>query len=78
MKGLGLPPGNTNSFIVKLNDAIAALNAGDIATACTDLQIFINEVNAQTQPPKNKLLTPAQAKVLIDLAQQIRALIGCP
>lgn len=78
MESLGLPPGNENRFVVTLNDAIAALNAGDTATACTDLQDFINEVNAQTQPPKNKLLTPAQAQPLIDLANQIKALIGCP
>ena len=73
-----IPTGSANSFAVKLDDAIASLNAGDTAGACMDLQDFINEVNAQTQPPKTKLLTPARAQSLINRAQQIKALIACP
>jgi hypothetical protein len=57
----GVPPGTKNSLVVKLNNALAALNAGDTAAACANLKAFINE-NAQKSKKK---LTAAQADALI-------------
>ena len=73
VRGFGLPKGIETSLVVKLQDAIAALNAGDTATACSALGDFINEVNAQS----GKKLTVQQAEQLVDSATAIRALIGC-
>src|SRR5256886_1191084 len=45
--GLGLPRGIAASLKAKLNAALAAANVGDVVTACTKLQDFINETRAQ-------------------------------
>jgi subtilase family serine protease len=83
--GLNLPgrvPGGKgieNSLLVKLNAAINLANAGDTAGAITKLNDFIAEVNAKTQPPASKPLTPAEADGLIQQAQDlIRQLGGTP
>src|SRR5437899_5969060 len=51
VEGLALRKGTTTSLVAKLKNAIAAFNRGGVVTACADLTAFINEVNAQTQPP---------------------------
>jgi hypothetical protein len=73
VRSFGLPKGIETSLVVKLQDAIAALNTGDPATACRALGDFINEVNAQS----GKKLTVQQADQLISAAQQIREGLGC-
>jgi hypothetical protein len=73
VRGFGLPSGIQTSLVVKLQDAIAALNAGDTATACVTLASFISEVNAQS----GKKLTAPQAEQLIQQGTTIRGLIGC-
>jgi hypothetical protein len=73
VRSFGLPRGAETSLVVKLQDAIAALNTGDTATACSALGDFINEVNAQS----GKKLTAQQAQQLTDSATAIRGLIGC-
>jgi hypothetical protein len=75
VRGFNLPPGTANSLITKLQSALAALNAGDNATACVYLTSFINECAAQS----GKKLTPAQATQLINAANAIKAEVcGAP
>ena len=71
--GFGLPKGIETSYVAKLRDALAALEAGDVATACDALLDFINHTSAQAG---NKL-TAEQAGEMIDGAEAIRAAIGC-
>ena len=69
----GVPSGVKRSLVAKLNAALAALDAGDAATACSNLKAFINATNAQ----KRKKLTAAQADALITQATAIRTALGC-
>lgn len=72
----GLPvlgAGLSNSLLTKLNAALIAIAAGDVATACQALQDFINEVMAQS----GKKISSADAATLIDDANAIRAQLGC-
>src|SRR2546428_921641 len=72
--GLGLlPSGIATSLTAKLNAALAAVNAGDVATACTKLQDFINETRAQA----GKMIPMTDATLLVTEAERIRAVLGC-
>lgn len=73
VEGLGLPDGIETSFTKKLEHALAALEAGDTVTACSDLQDFINHASAQS----GKKLTVEQAGQIITAAEGIRARLGC-
>ena len=68
-----LAHGIENSLITKLQDALAALNASDTATACDSLRSFINQCSAQS----GKALTEEQVGQLINAATQIRTQLGC-
>jgi probable HAF family extracellular repeat protein len=68
-----LPKGTENSLVTKLENAQAALAAGDTGTACNLLGAFINETRAQS----GKKLTVQEANDLIASAEQIRDAIGC-
>jgi parallel beta-helix repeat protein len=57
----------------KLTSALAAVTAGDGASACSTLTAFVNEVNAQT----GKSLTPTQALQLRSAAKRIEAVLAC-
>src|SRR6266576_4319752 len=70
---LGLPSGTATSLTTKLDAALAAANAGDVATACARLQDFISETQAQA----GKKISTADAASLIAAAQRIRAVLGC-
>jgi uncharacterized delta-60 repeat protein len=72
--GMNLHGGTANSLNSKLQSALAAFNAGDIATACGDLKAFLNQVDAQD----GKKLSASQAAALRAEADRIRAVIGCP
>ncbi len=74
VNGLGLQPGIATSLTAKLQTALAAANAGDLARACNLLDAFINEVQAQS----GKKLTAAEAAQLIAEATRIKAVLGCP
>jgi len=74
VRGFDLPGGIANSLVTKLENAQAALAAGDAAAACELLRAFINETRAQS----GKKLTTEQADEMIASAEQIRAAIGCP
>ena len=73
LNSFNLPPGNANSLIVKLQDALAANSASDTATICSDLTDFINQCQAQA----GKKLTADQSNQLISLATQIKGELGC-
>ncbi len=77
VQSLNLQQGITNSLDAKLANAQAALaaaRAGDLVSACSLLNAFINEVQAQNG---NKI-TAAQVSKLIAAANQIKAVLGCP
>jgi len=74
VNGLNIHQGIQSSLLAKLNAAAAALAAGNTATACTKLQDFINECNAQS----GKKLSVEQANELIGRANEIRDSLGCP
>jgi hypothetical protein len=65
--------GIKNSFVVKLEAALAALEAGDDAAACDSLQAFINHAKAQS----GKKLPKDDAEDLIEAAEIIREALGC-
>ena len=73
VNSFNLPDGSANSLITKLQDALAANAASDIATACDSLTAFINECRAQS----GKKLTADQATQLINSANQIKTGLGC-
>jgi microsomal dipeptidase-like Zn-dependent dipeptidase len=75
LRSYQLESGIENSLLVKLQPALAALQAGDIATACIRLTAFINEVKAQSG---KKFITAAQANQMVAAAQQIKDVLGCP
>jgi hypothetical protein len=68
-----LPHGIEHSLLVKLDDALAAVNAGDTAGACESLNAFINQARAQ----RGKKISAAQAAQLINGANQIKQTLGC-
>jgi hypothetical protein len=68
-----LPDGTANSLITKLQDALAAVNSSNTATACDSLTAFINAAQAQS----GKKLTADQVRQLVDAGTQIKADLGC-
>ena len=74
IRSFNLPPGPANSLITKLQQALTAIESGDIATACSSLTAFANECAAQS----GKKLTTDQATQLINSANQIKSDLGCP
>jgi hypothetical protein len=73
VESFDLPMGIENSLITKLQNALAAIEASDTATACECLTAFINECEAQSA----KKLTADQFTQLINSANQIRTDLGC-
>jgi hypothetical protein len=73
VQSFNIPEGTKASLTSKLQDALAALAAGNTATACDSLTAFINASQAQS----DKKLTAAQVRQLVDAAVQIKADIGC-
>jgi hypothetical protein len=57
----------------KLQDVLTAINAGQTATACSELTDFIGHVQSQS----GKGLTVSQANQLIAAAKQVQAVLGC-
>jgi hypothetical protein len=68
-----LHDGTEASLITKLQDALAAVNASDTATACDSLTAFINASQAQS----DKKLAADQVKQLVDSATQVKSDLGC-
>jgi hypothetical protein len=57
----------------KLQDVLTAINAGQTATACSELSDFIGFVQSHT----GKGISTSQASQLIKAARQIQAVLGC-
>ena len=73
MRSFNLHDGTEASLISKLQDALAAVNAGNTPIACASLTAFINASQAQS----GKKLTAAQTKQLTDAATQVKSDLGC-
>lgn len=73
VQSFNLHDGTEASLLTKLQDAIAAVNASDTATACDSLTAFINASQAQS----GKKLTADQVNQLIAAATQIKSDLGC-
>jgi hypothetical protein len=69
----GVKGATKNSFIVKVEAALAALAGGNTTTACSTLQALMQAVQAQAA----KELTAAQSADLIADISRIRAALGC-
>lgn len=70
---LALHEGTTQSLESKLDEALAAIEAGDVETACGALRAFLNHVRAQT----GKKLTASQAEQLTEAVSKLRDELGC-
>ena len=73
VQSFNLHDGTEASLITKLQEALAAVNASDTATACDSLTAFINASQAQS----GKKLTADQTRQLVDAAAQIKSDLGC-
>lgn len=73
VEGLDLHHGTENSLIVKLENALSALEDGDVESACNLLGAFIHQVEAQA----GKKIPASDAASLIEEATSIRAMLGC-
>ena len=74
VESYGLPKGIENSFLVKLEHALEAIEEGDVERACNQLTAFANHVIAQA----GKKLTEEQAEELLEGVENVRVAIGCP
>lgn len=73
VRSFNLHDGTEASLISKLQDALAAVNSSNTATACDSLTAFINASQAQS----GKKLTAGQVKQLTDAAALIKTDLGC-
>jgi|GEM_PF-2390878 len=73
IRSFNLPPGTANSLTTKLQQALTAIDSGDLATACSALTAFTNECAAQI----GKKLTGDQATQLINSVAEIKSDLGC-
>jgi hypothetical protein len=67
-----LTTAQANQLVGHLELANSNLERGQTAAACTNLQNFINQVNALTSP-----LSQTQAQDLLSYAHKIRVAVGC-
>jgi probable HAF family extracellular repeat protein len=74
VQGMGLPQGLETSFVQKLENALASLEAGDVPTACDQMQAFINHARAQSGKGE---LSEEEASLMITQAEGIRSALGC-
>ncbi len=64
---------NGSKLVAKVDHAITALQAGQVAVACTDVAGYISQV----QSARGKTIPASTADVLLAKARHIRALLGC-
>jgi len=74
VRSYGLLPALESTLVGKLQDALAAVNAGNTATACSSLSSFISKVQSQS----DRKIAPEQKTELINSANQIKTNLGCP
>jgi len=73
VRSLELADGFEGSLLTKLTSALNAIQTGKTRAACGALQDFVSQVMAQS----GKKIAAADATLLINLASQVRELIGC-
>lgn len=73
VSSLSLASGLTNSLDSDLSGALASLAAGHVKAACNQINLFIQEVEAQS----GKKITGAEADQLIAQANAIGTQLGC-
>ncbi len=73
VNSMGLASNLQNALDAKLQDVLTAINAGQTATACSELTDFIGFVQSHT----GKGISSIQAQTLIQAAQQIQAVLAC-
>jgi len=73
VRSFNLLPALESTLVSKLQDALAAVNASDTATACSSLTSFISKVQSQS----NKKIAPEDKSQLISSANQIKTNLGC-
>jgi len=74
VRSYNLLPALESTLVGKLQDALAAVNRSDTATACSSLTSFISKVQSQS----DKKMAPEQKTESINSANQIKANLGCP
>lgn len=74
VQSYNLSPPVESTLVTKLQDALAAVNAGNTASACSSMTSFISKV----QSLSDKKITPEQKSQLTTSANQIKANLGCP
>jgi probable HAF family extracellular repeat protein len=74
VRSFNLPFGIASSLLVKLQQALAAANAGDQATTCNLLEAFTNQVRALQMSHQ---ISFAQASQLFAAVNELRAALGC-
>lgn len=73
VRSFDLHDGTEASLIIKLQDALSAVNASNTLSACDSLTAFINASFAQS----GKKLTSGQVQQLVQSATQVKSDLGC-
>ena len=73
VRSFNLLPALESTLISKLQDAVAAVNASNTATACSSLTSFISKVQSQS----DKKIPAEEKSQLINSATQIKTHLGC-
>ena len=73
VRSFGLLPALESTLISKLQEALAAVNASNTATACSSLTSFISKVQSQS----DKKIPAEEKSQLINSATQIKTHLGC-
>jgi HYR domain len=73
VNSMGLSKSLQTALDNKLQDVLTAINAGQTATACSELTDFIGFVQSHI----GKGITQSQANQLIAAAKQVQAVLGC-
>jgi len=74
VRSFNLTPSLETTLVGKLQDALAAVNAGNTAAACTSMSSFITKVQSQS----DKKVDPDEKSQMITSANQIKTHLGCP
>jgi len=73
VRSFNLSPALESALVTKLQDALAAVNSGNTATACSSMTSFISKVQSQSE----KKLPAEEKSELVNSANQIKTNLGC-
>jgi hypothetical protein len=74
VRSFHLTPSLETTLVSKLQDALAAVNAGNTSAACTSMTSFVSKVQSQS----DKKVDPDEKSQMITSANQIKTHLGCP